>query len=252
MKKITLFLLGLALAGCGTARSAATPAPQQIAPTRPVAVETKETEATPTQAAPATDESEALAETNLDHAELLGQVLFGRSGAEEALAQIRQSGDTRFVAGLIDSLRYRRDRREEIGFTLNTLTGEKLDDDWFAWHEWAGNHPEIESFEGYVGWKANLFAQIDPNFLRFVYPNIRVDPNSRVEEIVWGGVRVDGIPALDNPKMVDPQEAGYLIANERVFGVSLNGDTRAYPARFLDWHEMFNDVVGGQPVSLAY
>ena len=27
---------------------------------------------------------------------------------------------------------------------------------------------------------------------------------------------------------------------------------RAYPLRILDWHEMFNDVVGGVPVSLAY
>lgn len=52
--------------------------------------------------------------------------------------------------------------------------------------------------------------------------------------------------------MVDPAEADYLVPTERVFGVSLNGDSRAYPARFLDWHEMFNDIVGGEPVSLAY
>ena len=69
---------------------------------------------------------------------------------------------------------------------------------------------------------------------------------------MWGGVPVDGIPALDNPTMIDPAEANYLEPQERIFGVSLNGDTRAYPARFLDWHEMFNDVVGGEPVSLAY
>jgi hypothetical protein len=69
---------------------------------------------------------------------------------------------------------------------------------------------------------------------------------------VWGGVRVDSIPALDNPTMIGPAEADYLVPHERVFGVSINGDVRAYPARFLDWHEMFNDVVGGEPVSLAY
>jgi hypothetical protein len=81
---------------------------------------------------------------------------------------------------------------------------------------------------------------------------MKIAPGSRVEEIVWGGVRVDGIPALDNPTMVDPSEADYLIPAERVFGVSINGDTRAYPARFLDWHEIFNDVIGGEPVTLAY
>jgi hypothetical protein len=88
--------------------------------------------------------------------------------------------------------------------------------------------------------------------VRFLYPGIPTAPDSRVEEIVWGGVPVDGIPALDNPTMVDPEEADYLVPHERVFGVSINGDTRAYPARFLDWHEMFNDIVGGEPVSLAY
>ncbi|MCH9051373.1 MAG: DUF3179 domain-containing protein, partial [Proteobacteria bacterium] len=35
-------------------------------------------------------------------------------------------------------------------------------------------------------------------------------------------------------------------------GVQINGDARAYPFRILDWHEMFNDVVGGVPVALAY
>ena len=95
-------------------------------------------------------------------------------------------------------------------------------------------------------------ARIDPNFGRFLHGSVKVASDSRVEEIVWGGVVVDGIPALDTPRMVDPAEADYLVAEERVFGLSLNGDTRAYPARFLDWHEMFNDVVGGEPVSLAY
>ena len=37
-----------------------------------------------------------------------------------------------------------------------------------------------------------------------------------------------------------------------MFGVRINGDARAYPLRILDWHEMFNDVVGGVPVALAY
>jgi hypothetical protein len=188
----------------------------------------------------------------VDHADLLNQILFARSGGLAALEQIRNTSDARYVAGLIDSLRYRRDIQEEIGLTLNELTGQELAPDWFEWVEWAGNNPEVETFAGYAGWKASLFAQIDPNFLRFVHPEVPVDPQSRVEEIVWGGVQVDGIPALDNPTMIDPEQADYLEADERIFGVSINGDTRAYPARFLDWHEMFNDIVGGEPVSLAY
>jgi hypothetical protein len=208
----------------------------------------------PTETTGAGDAAEATISSDLNHAQVLDLILLARDPARATalLAEIRQSGDTRFVAGLIDTLRYQRGLSEEIGFTLNDLTGQNLPPDWFEWVEWAGQHPEIESFAGYPGWKADLFAQIDPNFMRFVNPEMKVDPDSRVEEIVWGGVRVDGIPALDNPTMIDPAEAGYLEPQERVFGVSLNGDTRAYPARFLDWHEMFNDVVGGEPVSLAY
>jgi hypothetical protein len=153
---------------------------------------------------------------------------------------------------LIDTLRYRRSSGEDIGRALNDLTGQGLPPDWFGWVEWAGAHPEIESFPDYPGWKGQLYSNIDPSFQRFLYSDVKVAPDSRVEEIVWGGVQVDGIPALDYPKMIDPSEADYLVPHERVFGVSINGDTRAYPARFLDWHEMFNDVVGGEPVSLAY
>jgi len=219
-------------------------------------LETEETQAvaSPETAQPveATDTVDAV-QSALDHAGLLNAVLFSQSGGADALDRITQSGDTRFVAGLVDTLRYQqRNYQQEIAVALNLLTGQNLPPDWFAWVEWAGQHPEIESFEDYPAWKTNLFAQIDPNFLRFVKPDMKVDPNSRVEEIVWGGVRVDGIPALDNPTMVNPEQADYLEPQERVFGVSINGDTRAYPARFLDWHEMFNDIVGGEPVSLAY
>jgi hypothetical protein len=191
----------------------------------------------------------------LNHVALLDDVLYGRVSLEEGqaiLEQIGDSGDTGFVAGLIDTLRYQRGLSEDIARALNELTGQDLPADWFEWVEWAGKHPEIESFPGYIGWKATLYSNIDPNFRRFLYPGVEIAAGSRVEEIVWGGVSVDGIPALDNPKMVDPAEADYLVGHERVFGVSINGDTRAYPARFLDWHEMFNDVVGGEPVSLAY
>ncbi|MBM3644296.1 MAG: DUF3179 domain-containing protein [Alphaproteobacteria bacterium] len=74
----------------------------------------------------------------------------------------------------------------------------------------------------------------------------------RTEEIVWGGVSKDGIPALVSPKFVPPEEAPWLWDGEQVFGVEIEGDARAYPHRVMDWHEMANDTVGGVPVALAY
>jgi hypothetical protein len=65
----------------------------------------------------------------------------------------------------------------------------------------------------------------------------------RPEEIVWGGVAVDGIPALDNPTMSAVTEASYLNPDDRVFGVEIGSDARAYPLRIVNWREMVNDVV---------
>ena len=39
---------------------------------------------------------------------------------------------------------------------------------------------------------------------------------------------------------------------DRVFGISINGEHRAYPLRILNPHEMANDVLGGEPIALAY
>ena len=48
------------------------------------------------------------------------------------------------------------------------------------------------------------------------------------------------------------QDAGYIEDDHIVFGISVNGDARAYPKRILGWHEMFVDTVGGVPVAGVY
>jgi hypothetical protein len=247
LRRVWLAGLALWLAGCAYV-TPESPDPGQV-------VVSTGTDVPKQQNGTATKSGAEPTATSSDHAKWLDQLLFSISNQAEGqaiLSQIAESGDMGFVAGLIEVIRFQPGLSQEIGAALNTLTGQDLPPDWFGWVEWAGQHPEIESFAGFVGWKAKLLAQIDPEFQRFIYKGIKVAPDSRVEEIQWGGVRVDGIPALDNPHMIDPAEADYLVPTERIFGVSLNGDSRAYPARFLDWHEMFNDIVGGEPVSLAY
>ena len=39
---------------------------------------------------------------------------------------------------------------------------------------------------------------------------------------------------------------------ERILGVALNGEAKAYPVRILNWHEVVNDSVGGMPVAVTY
>ncbi len=166
------------------------------------------------------------------------------------LRKIRERDNTDLVAPLIELLRFLTIERTAVAQTLTALTDEDIGADWHGWMLWQEAHPEIEPYDGYDAFKADLVARIDPNFRLFLEPDIAHE--IRLEEIAWGGVLKDGIPALDNPTFLDPGDADYLTPDELVFGVSINGDTRAYPLRIMDWHEMANDVVGGVPVALAY
>jgi hypothetical protein len=63
----------------------------------------------------------------------------------------------------------------------------------------------------------------------------------------------DGIPSIDNPRFVGPGETDQQMQSfERVLGVSINGDHRAYPLNMLSRHEIVNDTVGGVPVAVTW
>lgn len=163
---------------------------------------------------------------------------------------LRDVGGEPAIPALIRGLRYNAEDRDLIINALETLTGEQAGARWHDWVLWQEAHPELETFEGHDSFLTTVFTAIDPNFVSFIYPG--VNHKIRLEEIVWGGVYKDGIPALTNPTLIEAADADYLTDDELVFGVSINGDVRAYPLRIMDWHEMFNDVIGGVPVSLAY
>ena len=74
-----------------------------------------------------------------------------------------------------------------------------------------------------------------------------------LDKIVSGGPPQDGIPSIDNPKFQSVQEADEILEDsELVLGLNINGDIRAYPLQILVWHEIVNDVVGGEPVAITY
>lgn len=153
------------------------------------------------------------------------------------------------VPALIRTLRYFPEDSTHTLPLLKKLTGQELGKRWFHWVVWLEANP-IDSFKNNELFLSHIFSRIDPQFEVFFYNDI--ERKIRLNEITWGGVRKDGIPALNRPKLVWPQEATYLREKDLVFGISINGDTRAYPYRIMDWHEMLNDVIGGVPVSLAY
>jgi hypothetical protein len=71
-------------------------------------------------------------------------------------------------------------------------------------------------------------------------------------EIHSGGPPKDGIPALTNPRMTPADQASYLQPTDRVIGVALNGEARAYPLAILNFHEIINDRVGKTKVAVTY
>jgi hypothetical protein len=143
----------------------------------------------------------------------------------QTLGAIRARGGTDLVAPLIEVLRFLPRSGSELAATLDLLTGERIGRDWHEWMLWQEAHPEIRPFDGYPAFKAELLGLIDPAFRLFF--KTPVEHEIRLEEIVWGGVPKDGIPALVDPAHIPATEAEWLEDDELVFGLALNGDVRA-------------------------
>jgi hypothetical protein len=175
-----------------------------------------------------------------------------------AASKLIESRDASLVPGLVDALFFLpKARRAEAVSALEALTGERAGERYHDWVELIARRPDLRPREGYADWKGELFARIDPRYREILRGHPEGAPaRIRLEEVVWGGVPLEGIPALDRPRAVPAERAGYLEDGEKVFGVSISGvggnEQRAYPLRILGWHEMVNDVVGGEPVSLSY
>ncbi|EMA10353.1 Protein of unknown function [Haloarcula vallismortis] len=71
------------------------------------------------------------------------------------------------------------------------------------------------------------------------------------ENIVSGGVRKDGIPAIDDPTFADTPPEG-LAPDDPVFGVARDGEAKAYPQYILVHHEIVNDTIAGDAVAVTY
>jgi hypothetical protein len=82
----------------------------------------------------------------------------------------------------------------------------------------------------------------------FVLDDALVSP----KQIVSGGPGRDGIPSLDHPAFVFARNADYLSEGDRVLGIEVNGVARAYPIRILNYHEIVNDIVGGEAIVVSY
>ena len=252
-----LLITALIVLACGRPTA---PAPEDPALTLPAPLPTREATATatvdPTAPSPA-PVAEPTAVT-YDSNRTMFSIWHGLDHPSEttlsALADTEEYVDKSQVVVILEALKFFRNR-DTLGQgidTLTALTGQDFDFDRRLWREWVG--PRMDEYappSEYPRWKVDSLALIDPAIGAILEPGIT---HSRVDltEVVWGGVRLDGIPPLEQPPHILPEQATWLWPGDRVFGVSINGEHRAYPLRIMNAHELANDVLGGEPISLVY
>ena len=268
---IGLALFALVLAACNSALSATpTPGPTSSPTSPPAATEAQPTatnlapNVTPTSqptttpvnrgGVPIYSDPTAMMMTTVDIIMAVSSGVPADAINKDIIVEMGRGGNTSFVPVLLDLLFLAPNSLgPEAWVALTQLTGEDFTQFEYGWTEgalWLGRHQEVVAPEGYPGFKRGLFSFIDPEIARF-FPN-DVQSRIRLEEIVWGGVRKDGIPDLLDAPVIFANQAAFMNPDDRVFGVSINGEYRAYPHRILNWHEMANDVLGGEPIALAY
>ena len=227
--------------------------PTQATTTSP----TQATAASPTQTTTAIQLPTTAYDSNENMFRFYSGLDYEFDDTREAITLAIANNDKSMVPVMIEMLRFW--GIGELGLkaheAIAVITGHELGISsraWHVWMEWLGkNADDYRPPDRYVEWKIQLMNQLDPRFGDFLAPAAQ-GSRINVVEIVWGGVVPDGIPDLQNAPVVSADGQDYLLPSDRVFGVSINGEHRAYPLRIVNAHEMANDVLGGEPIALAY
>jgi Protein of unknown function (DUF3179) len=81
--------------------------------------------------------------------------------------------------------------------------------------------------------------------------------------IAASGNSKDALGVLDDPATITPDEAakidvslsdsgGFIEGPDRVIGVVIGSEARAYPLPMMNWHGVINDTLGGVPIAITY
>lgn len=73
-------------------------------------------------------------------------------------------------------------------------------------------------------------------------------------DLLFASLPPEAIPALTEPPMVAPDDPGaaYLRELDKVLGVVMNGEARAYPHNIFWHHEIVNDRIGDDWISVTF
>ena len=170
----------------------------------------------------------------------------------QLLEQIEKIWQPEFIPILVEFIRLSPDQTFlwEVIDLLSEKTGQKFGEDALNWMAWLWESDPIYPAY-YSDFKGIYYQNIDPKFKKYFYQQQKT-AQIRLDEIVWGGVKQDGIPPLRNPNLITANDAKYLAKSDIVFGVYINGIAKAYPKRILAWHEFFTDTFGGAKIAGVY
>ena len=97
----------------------------------------------------------------------------------------------------------------------------------------------------------------DPTTYGFDLSNLAVPQ----ESLVGSGNPRDFLRSLDGPTVIAGSEIAprnekerikYAISADRVIGITVNGESRAYPLQLMNVHEIANDTLGGVHIAVTY
>lgn len=80
-----------------------------------------------------------------------------------------------------------------------------------------------------------------------------VPGRENLDKLQQGCPSKDCIPSIDEPKFESvPAADTWLEDSDIVFTLDYKSEARAYPQRILNWHEIVNDVVAGDPLAITF
>ena len=72
------------------------------------------------------------------------------------------------------------------------------------------------------------------------------------DKLIKGCPGMDCILSIDDPRFENTSEVKWLRDSDLVMGVNIGNETRAYPLRIMNKHEIVNDEVGGKKIAVSY
>lgn len=168
------------------------------------------------------------------------------------LAELESNWEIGFISPFIELLRFSNDKNlsDRIIQILNSKTSYSKANNYYEWIQWLWAQ-NLNDENYYFRFKAELYKNIDYRFGKY-FLNRKDRSIISLGEVLWGGVKQDGIPPLRNPSLIQAADAEYLDDDNKIFGMYINGVARAYPKRILAWHEFFTNDFDGTNVAGVY